>query len=80
MVATELMMESTWGLQMVVLMYRLPIELDLRSSRCSVPSALSRLGAEVPRALFCLPMASPYLSITESAPSYAWSAPVRDAI
>ena len=48
-VATELIIESTHGLQIVVLMYNEPIELDLRSSRCSwLVSGVSRLGALTP--------------------------------
>lgn len=49
-VATELIIESTHGLQMVVEMYREPIELDFLNSLCScAETALSRLGTEVPR-------------------------------
>lgn len=48
-VATELIIESTHGLQIVVEIYNEPIELDFLSSRCScADTALSRPGTEAP--------------------------------
>ena len=50
-VATELIIESTHGLQMVVEMYKEPIELDFLNYLCSwADTGLSRVGMEVPRA------------------------------
>ena len=53
-VATEFMIESTHGLVMVVLMYSEPMELLLRSWRCSVLVSLfpSILGRLAPRELW----------------------------
>lgn len=49
-VATELIIESTHGLQIVVEIYSEPIELDFRNSRCSyADTGLSLLGTDVPR-------------------------------
>ena len=77
-VATELMIESTHGLHIVVLIYSEPIELLLRISRCSwFESKFSLLGALVPRIVGLMAAPFPSTFLCANASLWSWFSPLK---